>query len=340
MPRFSAVSSFSMIVTGMPTLTKFIEMPPPMVPAPITAARLISRGCVSLSMPGTLLASRSAKKMWRCAFDWSPTTSFMNRSRSFFCASSIGVSSVMRTASIAAAGACRPRVFFACCATILSNFAGLARISSSLSSRSFTRWSGRFAASTLRANLTAPATRSPSIISSTSPAAIASLAGIGSPDRIIGSAFSMPTRRGSRCVPPAPGINPSLISGKPSRVPAAATRKWQPMVSSRPPPSGVPCTAAIVGFLMSSSVVITSIRPGACGGLPNSVMSAPATNVRPAPVSTIASTLASSRAAMTLSKMPLRTPCRSAFTGGLSMVMMATLPSRRMLTGLSTSARP
>ena len=45
MPRLSASSLFSMIVTGMPTLAKFIEMPPPMVPAPITAARLISRGC-------------------------------------------------------------------------------------------------------------------------------------------------------------------------------------------------------------------------------------------------------------------------------------------------------
>ena len=63
----------------------------------------------------------------------------MNSSRSLFCASSIGVSSVMRIASIAAAGACRPRVFLACCATISSNFAGLARMSSSLSSRSFTR---------------------------------------------------------------------------------------------------------------------------------------------------------------------------------------------------------
>ena len=44
MPRLSASSLFSMIVTGMPALAKFIEMPPPMVPAPITAARLISRG--------------------------------------------------------------------------------------------------------------------------------------------------------------------------------------------------------------------------------------------------------------------------------------------------------
>ena len=36
------------------------------------------------------------------------------------------------------------------------------------------------------------------------------------------------------------------------------------MVSSSPPPSGVPCTAAMVGFLMSSISEITSIRPGGC----------------------------------------------------------------------------
>jgi hypothetical protein len=93
----------------------------------------------------------------------------------------------------------------------------------------------------------------------------------------------------------------------------------------------------MVGFFTSSSIAMTSIRLGGCDGLPNSVMSAPATKVRPAPVRMIASTLASSRA-ITLSMMPLRTPWRSAFTGGLSMVMMATLPSRRRLTGLSKAA--
>ena len=76
------------------------------------------------------------------------------------------------------------------------------------------------------------------------------------------------------------------------------------MVSSSPPPSGVPCTAAMVGFLMSSISEITSIRLGGCDGLPNSVMSAPATKVRPAPVTTIASTLASSRACLKHSMRP------------------------------------
>ncbi len=55
----------------------------------------------------------------------------------------------------------------------------------------------------------------------------------------------------------------------------------------------MPCTAAIVGFWILSIAAMTSARPGGFIGLPNSVMSAPAMKVRPAPVSTIASTLLS-----------------------------------------------
>jgi hypothetical protein len=39
-----------------------------MVPAPITAARRISVGLIA-TISGSFAASRSAKKMWRCAFD-------------------------------------------------------------------------------------------------------------------------------------------------------------------------------------------------------------------------------------------------------------------------------
>ena len=38
MPASSASAFTSTIVTGMPLLTKHIEMPPPIVPAPITVA--------------------------------------------------------------------------------------------------------------------------------------------------------------------------------------------------------------------------------------------------------------------------------------------------------------
>ena len=57
-------AAISTIVTGMPALRKFIEMPPPIVPAPITPTRLISRGCVSSGRPSILAALRSAKKKY------------------------------------------------------------------------------------------------------------------------------------------------------------------------------------------------------------------------------------------------------------------------------------
>src|SRR5467141_903384 len=65
----------------MPALAKHIAMPPPMVPAPITAARLISRAFVP-SGRVSLAASRSAKKICRCAFASGLTTSSWNMARS------------------------------------------------------------------------------------------------------------------------------------------------------------------------------------------------------------------------------------------------------------------
>ena len=62
MPLSSASCFISSIMTGMPALTKFIVMPPPMVPAPITAADLISRSGVSAGTSGILPAARSPKK--------------------------------------------------------------------------------------------------------------------------------------------------------------------------------------------------------------------------------------------------------------------------------------
>src|SRR5262249_339701 len=81
-PRVSASGAASTTVTGMPALAKHMAMPPPMVPAPITAARLISRGSTSFETPGTLAASRSAKKMWRWALDCSSAISSVNVARS------------------------------------------------------------------------------------------------------------------------------------------------------------------------------------------------------------------------------------------------------------------
>src|SRR5207244_3110939 len=43
-------------------------------------------------------------------------------------------------------------------------------------------------------------------------------------------------------------MRPSLISGRPSRIPAAATRMWHSMASSRPPPRQAPLIASMAGL--------------------------------------------------------------------------------------------
>ncbi len=61
-PRSRFSWFISTTVTGMPALAKFMAMPPPMVPAPITAAFFTSLAGVSDGTSGILAASRSAKK--------------------------------------------------------------------------------------------------------------------------------------------------------------------------------------------------------------------------------------------------------------------------------------
>jgi hypothetical protein len=72
---------------------------------------------------------------------------------------------------------------------------------------------------------------------------------VGLPVRFISSAFASPTRRGSRCVPPKPGMIPRLISGWPNVADSAASLKSQAMDSSHPPPNAMLLTAAMVVVL-------------------------------------------------------------------------------------------
>jgi hypothetical protein len=51
-----------------------------------------------------------------------------------------------------------------------------------------------------------------------------------------------------RCVPPPPGIRPSLISGWPKRAFSEATRRSHDIASSQPPPRQKPLIIAITGF--------------------------------------------------------------------------------------------
>ena len=82
----------------------------------------------------------------------------------------------------------------------------------------------------------------------TRPERSASAASIMRPVRIRSIAFALPTARVSRCVPPMPGMTPSLISGWPNFALSAAMMRSHIIASSQPPPSAKPATAAITGL--------------------------------------------------------------------------------------------
>ena len=71
----------------------------------------------------------------------------------------------------------------------------------------------------------------------TRPARSASCASIVRAVRQRSIAFALPTARGSRCVPPAPGMTPRLISGWPKRALSAAITMSHIIATSLPPPS-------------------------------------------------------------------------------------------------------
>ena len=87
MPRSSASCDDSRTVTGRPAAAMLIAMPPPIVPQPTTPAAAIGRVGVSPGTSGIFATSRSAKKAWRCAADWSDSRSRSKTARSFFSAS-------------------------------------------------------------------------------------------------------------------------------------------------------------------------------------------------------------------------------------------------------------
>ena len=206
----------------MPALAKFIAMPPPIVPAPSTAALPISRFGVSLGTSGILPASRSAKKKWRCAFDWSLCSSSSKSSRSRFMPCSKGSSAAAWIAAMQFCGAMKPRFFLAHSARAFSKTAGSTPCTFSL--RALTGISASARSASSRATLIVSSRRSPSTTRSTMPSLCASLAPTGSPAQIISIAFSTPTSRGRRCVPPDPGRMPSFTSGRPTFAEGTAIR--------------------------------------------------------------------------------------------------------------------
>ena len=61
-------------------------------------------------------------------------------------------------------------------------------------------------------------------------------------------AIALPTARVNRCVPPAPGMTPIVISGWPNLADSEATIMSQDMATSHPAPNAHPETAAMTGF--------------------------------------------------------------------------------------------
>ena len=209
----------------MPALRKFIEMPPPMVPAPMTATDLISRCCVSAGTSGILEAARSEKKMWRRARLSGLISSDANSSRSRASPSSNLFCVAASTASTHFAGAGR---FLAMPLTMLRANWKYASPSGCLHGRSRTRGSGR-ASATERAKAIASSSSDSGDLAMRSnsfwPGNCASSSLLtGSPLTIMFSAVSTPSTRGRRCVPPAPGRMPSFTSGSAMLAPGAAMR--------------------------------------------------------------------------------------------------------------------
>src|SRR3982074_2577172 len=135
------------------------------------------------------------------------------------------------------------------------------------------------------------------------PNAICLLGTDRAPDRMSCSAKPFPTKRGRRCVPPAPGMSPNLTSGCPNLASPVANRMVQAIAVSQPPPRAKPFTAAITGlprFSMRSSTVwpwrANSLASTAVTRA-SSAISAPAMNaLSPAPVKMTPSTAESARA--------------------------------------------
>ena len=217
-------------------------MPPPIVPAPTIATLAIGRAAVCGGSPAILPDARSAKKRWMSAFACSVSTHSKNSARSRSQPSSNGSDAAASIASTAFSGATWWRRVFAASCRADANSAAFSSADPRFSERSRVLRTRVVTpvTPTLRAKRTAPSTRSPSTTRSIRPAACASRALSGLPVTHISRAFWTPTRRGSRCVPSAPGMIPRLTSGWPMSASGTAMRKWPAMAISRPPPSAVP----------------------------------------------------------------------------------------------------
>ncbi len=226
MPRSSAASSTSFSSTGMPALAYAIAMPPPIVPAPTTAARVMSIAGVSCGMSGTFAASRSAKKRWRSARDSvgqdavGEQLALARRSRRRNRASSRPRSRRRPRRARARPGLSGPAPARVC----LHTRPRPASRSAILFARSRVRRGATPARATFVANAIAPVKQVAVDDESTMPAAARERPRPACRPCTSRARGAAPHSRGRRCVPPAPGMMPSSTSGWPTLASGTATR--------------------------------------------------------------------------------------------------------------------
>ena len=255
MPRSSAGRVMSFMRVGTPRSALVQAMPPPMMPAPRTAA--LRTGVPVLA--------------WRLnifLIDWS----FRNT-----CTSALAACVRATWPNTVASSVSAPaRSWLAACAIICKAIcaagcwravsgATLASAASKIGVRSA---AGMLTGSRLRcccaAQSTSPAMARRSRVSAasrrasgattsfTTPTASAESALLGWPPPTQSQATAGPARRESRTVPPKPGNKPSLTSGTPTLALLAITRRLLAMASSNPPPRAKPLMAHTLGTGRSS----------------------------------------------------------------------------------------
>ena len=202
-------------------------MPPPIVPAPMTPTFLTGSVGVSSGTSAIFQTCRSAKNTWRCAFDCVGRIrsrnacalalhAFVERQFDRVVHGARWPSSRLRSRGICARWPCgSPR-----------KSPGLPRAASTLSSRSRTLPSGSFASMTLAGEGERALAQMAFFHELVDDAPFQRLlgAGMACPRESPRAPPPRPIRRGRRCVPPAPGMSPSLISGRPNFAEGTATR--------------------------------------------------------------------------------------------------------------------
>ena len=203
-------------MTFNPASRAAAAMPVPIRPPPMTPSCATGLGFASAS--GILLVSRSAKKTWRSARAWSELRKSAKTSASRVMPWAKSDRAVSSRRSSARNGLAWPRARAVTCFRASAK----ASVDAAGGGRSDRRDIGRpiFAARRFLALMM----RSPSAMISAMPSFSASIASARRPDVIRSIDAAMPIRRGRRCVPPAPGMMPTVTSGRPTKAWLSITR--------------------------------------------------------------------------------------------------------------------